>query len=306
MKVGFIGLGNMGLGMASNLLKAGHRLTVYNRTESRADALRNFGASVADTPAQATSGADVMVTMLADDRALEAVLFGGDGALQSLAPGAAHISMSTISVAFSRRLIKEHGERKQHYNAAPVFGRPDAAAAAKLFIVAAGDVGQMDLYLPLLEALGQRIFRVGDDPAAANVIKLAGNFMITTVIESLAESFALMRKSGIAPETFLEVITGSLFAAPIYKTYGALIASNNFDQVGFALPLGLKDNRLVVAAADEAGVPLPLASLVHDRFITAIAQGLGNYDWSAIARLSFESAGLSSLPTGEAKRPAAD
>ena len=302
MKVGFIGLGNMGACMASNLLKAGHTLTVYNRTRSRAQALQSLGAAVADTPAQAASGADVVITMLADDRALEAVLFGADGAMQSLAASAAHISMSTIGVAISRRLIKEHGERKQHYIAAPVFGRPDAAAAAKLFIVAAGDNEQLDRYLPLLEAMGQRTFRVGTDPAAANLIKLTGNFMITTVIESLAESFALMRKSGIAPETFLEVMTGSLFAAPIYQTYGALIASNHFDKVGFALPLGLKDNRLVVAAADEVGVPLPLASLVHDRFIAAIAQGLGNSDWSAIARLSFESAGLSGPSTGEAKK----
>ena len=292
MKVGFIGLGNMGSGMAANLLKAGHALTVYNRTKSRAEALKGLGATGADTPAQATSGADVVITMLADDRALGAVLFESDGVMQALNAGAAHISMSTISVALSHRLAKEHSEHKQHYVAAPVFGRPDAAAAAKLFIVAGGDDEQLNRYLPLLDAMGQRTFRVGADPAAANVIKLTGNFMITTVIESLAESFSLVRKSGIAPETFLEVMTASLFAAPIYKTYGALIASDNFDKVGFALPLGLKDNRLVVAAADEAGVPLPLASLIHDRFVAAIAQGLGNSDWSAIARLAFRSAGL--------------
>lgn len=292
MKVGFIGLGQMGTGIAQNLIKAGHNLVVYNRTRSRAEGLQPMGATVARTPAEAASDVEVVVTMLADDHALDAVVFGPEGFLRTLAGGAVHVSMSTISVAMSRRLLAAHRERQQHYVTAPVFGRPDAAAAAKLFIVAAGAPGPVDRCLPLLDAIGQRTFRVGEDPLAASLIKLAGNFMITTVIESLAESFALMRKSGIAPETLLEVMTGSLFAAPIYKTYGALISSGKFDKVGFALPLGLKDNRLVLAAAEEASVPLPLASLIHDRFVAAIAQGLSNEDWSAISRGAFRDAGL--------------
>lgn len=292
MKVGFIGLGQMGTGIAQNLIKAGHNLVVYNRTRSRAEGLQPMGATVARTPAEAASDVEVVVTMLADDHALDAVVFGPEGFLRTLAGGAVHVSMSTISVAMSRRLLAAHRERQQHYVTAPVFGRPDAAAAAKLFIVAAGAPGPVDRCLPLLDAIGQRTFRVGEDPLAASLIKLAGNFMITTVIESLAESFALMRKSGIAPETLLEVMTGSLFAAPIYKTYGALISSGKFDKVGFALPLGLKDNRLVLAAAEEASVPLPLASLIHDRFVAAIAQGSSNEDWSAISRGAFRDAGL--------------
>jgi 3-hydroxyisobutyrate dehydrogenase-like beta-hydroxyacid dehydrogenase len=292
MKIGFIGLGQMGTGIASNLIKAGHSVTVYNRTRSRAEALKPLGAVVADTPAQAASAVDVIMTMLADDHAVEEVFFGADGALQSLPPGATHTSLSTISVALSRRLVKEHGDRKQHYISSPVFGRPEVAAAGKLFVVIAGPADQLDRHTLLFDVIGQRTFRVGDDPVAANVVKLAGNFMISTVIESLAESFSLVRKYGIPAETFLEVMTGSLFGAPIYKNYGAIIASDNFDNVGFALPLGFKDNRLVIAAAEAANVPLPLASLVHDRFVAAIAQGLANADWSAIARISYRAAGL--------------
>jgi len=292
MKIGFIGLGQMGTGIASNLIKAGHSVTVYNRTKSRAEALKPLGAVVADTPAQAASNVEVIMTMLADDHALEGVLFGPEGALQSLPSGATHISSSTISVGLSRRLVKEHDDRKQHYVSAPVFGRPEVAAAGKLFVVIAGPADQLDRHTLLFDVIGQRTFRVGDDPVAANVVKLAGNFMISTVIESLAESFSLVRKYGIPAETFLEVMTGSLFGAPIYKNYGAIIASDNFDNVGFALPLGFKDNRLVIAAAEAANVPLPLASLVHDRFVAAIAQGLANADWSAIARISYRAAGL--------------
>ncbi|HEX4485819.1 MAG TPA: NAD(P)-dependent oxidoreductase, partial [Terriglobales bacterium] len=218
MKIGFIGLGQMGTGIAQNLLKAEHNLVVYNRTKSKADALKPLGASVAATPAEAATGADIVMTMMADDHALEAVAFGSQGFVPALAAGALHISLSTISVALSRRLTSAHTEQKQHYVSATVFGRPDAAAAAKLFVVAAGATAQLGRCQPLLEVIGQKVFRVGDDPVAANVIKLAGNFMITTVIESMAEACALMRKSGVAPETFLDVMTNSLFNAPIYKT----------------------------------------------------------------------------------------
>lgn len=292
MKVGFIGLGQMGTGIAQNLIKAGHSLVAYNRTRNKADALKPLGASVAETPADAATGVEVVMTMLADDHALEAVAFGSHGFLNALAPGAIHVSLSTISVALSRRLVTAHAERNQHYVSSTVFGRPDAAAAAKLFVMAAGPKAQVEYCQPLLDAIGQKTFHVGEDPVAANLIKLAGNFMITSVIESLAESFALMRKSGIAPETFLEVITGSLFNAPVYKTYGAMVGAGNFEKVGFVLPLGLKDNRLVLAAAEEAGAPLPIASLVHDRFVAAIARGMDKQDWAAFSTGAFRDAGL--------------
>ena len=308
MNIAFIGLGNMGSAMATNLLKAGHTLTVYNRSRARADALKQLGARVASTPGEAAAGAEVAITMLADDHAVEAVVFSqetkgqetkgqgtaekGKGILDSLPPNATHISMSTISVAMSRRLAAAHAERKQHYVAAPVFGRPEAAAAAKLFIVAAGPAAQIERCRPLFDAMGQKTFVAGDDASGANLMKLAGNFLITAVIEGLAESFALVRKAGLDANLFHEILTNSLFNAPIYKTYGALINSQKFEPAGFKLPLGMKDNRLLLAAAEEAAVPMPMASLIRDRFLAAVAQGMSESDWSAISRISAKEAGL--------------
>lgn len=292
MKVGFIGLGNMGSAMASNLIKAGHELVVYNRTRSRAEELEKDGAKVANRASEAAAGVEALITMLADDRAVQDMILEKGGAIESLPAEAVHISMSTISVDLSRRLAKAHSEKKQNYVAAPVFGRPEAAAAARLFIMAAGPSEQINKCRTLFDAMGQKTFTINDHAPAANLVKLCGNFMITTVIESLAESFALMRKSGVDPQKFLEVLTESLFSAPVYKTYGAMLASQKFEPVGFKMPLGFKDNRLVLAAAEDASVPMPIASLVHDRFVAALAQGMENADWSAIARLAFQSAGL--------------
>ncbi|MBZ5491253.1 MAG: NAD(P)-dependent oxidoreductase [Acidobacteriia bacterium] len=292
MNIAFIGLGNMGSPMAANLIKARHKLTVYNRTHSRAEALQSQGARVAATPGEAAVGAEVAITMLADDHALESVLFEKRSLLDSLPPNAIHISMSTISVALSRRLASAHAERKQHYVSAPVFGRPEAAAAAKLFIVAAGPAEQIERCRPLFDAMGQKTFLAGNDAFGANLMKLAGNFLITAVIEGLAESFALVRKAGLDANLFHEILTNSLFNAPIYKTYGALINSQKFEPAGFKLPLGLKDNRLLLAAAEENAVPMPMASLVRDRFLAALGQGMGELDWSAISKLSAKDAGL--------------
>ena len=292
MNIAFIGLGNMGSGMARNLIKAGHTLAVYNRTRNRAEEFKALGARVASTPGEAAAGAEVAITMLADDHAVEAVVFGKENLLESLPANAIHISMSTISVALSRRLAAAHAERKQHYLAAPVFGRPEAAAAAKLFIVVAGPAAEIERCQALFGAMGQKTFIAGDDAPAANLIKLTGNFLITTVIESLAESVALVRKAGLDANQVLEILTNSLFNAPIYKTYGGLVVSEKFDPPGFKLPLGLKDNRLLLAAAEEVAVPMPMASLVRDRFLAALAQGFGESDWSAIARISAKNAGL--------------
>jgi 3-hydroxyisobutyrate dehydrogenase-like beta-hydroxyacid dehydrogenase len=292
MKVGFIGLGNMGSAIARNLIKAKHSLSVYNRTRSRAEAFASLGASVAETPAEAASDAEVLITMLADDTAVESVIYSPGNAAGALPAGAVHISMSTISVALSRRLAQTHREKQQHYVAAPVFGRPDAAAAAKLFIVTAGPGEQIERCRSLFDAIGQKTFLAGEEAQAANVIKLAGNFLITTVIESLGEAFAFGRKFGVDPHVFLDILTNSLFTAPVYRNYGSMIASDNFEPAGFKLPLGLKDNRLLLAAAEEAAVPMPMASLVHDRFVAALAQGLGEADWAAIARISYQTAGL--------------
>ncbi|MDA8388565.1 MAG: NAD(P)-dependent oxidoreductase [Nitrospiraceae bacterium] len=297
MKAGFIGLGNMGAPMARNLIGAGHQLAVYNRTGSRAGQFQPLGARVAETPGDAASQAEALITMLADDRALEDVVFApgnspGWGILDRLPAGAVHISMSTISVQLSRRLAAAHHEKGQHYVSAPVLGRPDAAAAAKLFIIAAGPGEQVERCRPLFDALGQKTFFAGEDAAAANSIKLAANFLLTAMIEGLAEAFAFVRRAGIDAKAFLDILTGSLFNTPVYRNYGAIIASDIFEPAGFKLSLGFKDNRLLNAAAEEYLIPMPLAGLVHDRFLAALAQGLGGADWAAIARISYQGAGL--------------
>jgi len=290
MNVGFIGLGNMGQPMARNLLKAGHHLLVYNRTRSRAEELLAEGARLAESARDACRG-DVVITMLADDRAVEEVVTGAD-LVSNLAPNTVHVSMSTLSVALSRRLAEMHAQAGRAYVSAPVFGRPEAAAAAKLFIMAAGPAAAIDQCRPLFEALGQTTFVVGPDAPAANVVKLAGNFLIASLLESLGEAVALVRKSGVDPKRFLEIMTDSLFAAPVYKTYGSIIVQQRYQPAGFKVPLGLKDVRLILAAAEAAAVPMPIASLVRDRLLTAIAQGHPDLDWSVVARIAAENAGL--------------
>jgi 3-hydroxyisobutyrate dehydrogenase-like beta-hydroxyacid dehydrogenase len=291
MKVGVIGLGQMGSAIASRLLGAGHKVKVYNRTRSRAEALKAAGAIVADSPADASSG-EAVVTMLADDPAVEAVVFGPKGVLQGLGKNQVHISMSTITVALSERLAAAHSSAGQCYLAAPVFGRPDAAAAGKLFVVAGGEANLITRCQPLFDAVGQRTFVIGDTPAWANLVKLSGNFLIAAMIECLGETVALMRKSGVDPQRFIDIMTGSLFAAPVYRTYGELIVDQRFQPAGFAIPLGLKDIRSALAAAESRAVPMPVAGLICDHFISAIAHGGEAMDWSALARVAAENAGL--------------
>jgi len=290
MKVGFIGLGRMGAGMAANLLKAGHEVTVYNRTPGKRQALVEQGAHAAARVAEACRG-DAVITMLADDDALESVVFGDKGVIGSLGQGAIHLCMSTISVALSARLAAAHANAGQRFVAAPVFGRPEAAAAAKLFIVAAGAPDAVDACLPLFEALGQKTFSVGDKPQAANLVKLSGNFLLASMIEALGEAMALVGKAGIDRRQYLELLTSTLFTAPVYKTYGGLIAEEKFEPAGFAAPLGYKDIRLTLAAAEGLRVPMPLASLLRDRFLTLLAQGGEALDWSAIGHLAAKDAG---------------
>jgi 3-hydroxyisobutyrate dehydrogenase-like beta-hydroxyacid dehydrogenase len=230
--------------------------------------------------------------MLADDSALEAVVFGENGILTALPARGLHVSMSTISVALSKKLSSAHRTAGQTYIAAPVFGRPEAAASRKLFIVAAGAPQDIERSRPLFEALGQRTFVAGPEPSAANTVKLLGNFLIASMLESFGEAFALARKSGIAPEKLLEILTGTLFTSPLHQTYGSLIVREAYEPAGFAATLGLKDVRLILQAADSAGVPLPIASLVHDRFQSAVGRGHAEKDWSVIARLAAEDAGL--------------
>ncbi len=290
MKVGFIGLGQMGSGMAANLLKSGNEVTVFNRTTDKMKALLEQGALPAARIADACRG-DAIITMLANDDALEGIVFGAEGVISNLGRGAIHISMSTISIALSEKLAAAHAEAGQRFVAAPVFGRPEAAAAAKLFIVAAGAPDAVGACLPLFDALGQKTFTFGNNPQAANLVKLSGNFLIASVIEALGEAMALVGKAGIDRGRYLDLLTSTLFSAPVYQIYGRLIAEQKFEPAGFAAPLGHKDIRLTLAAADTLCVPMPLASLLHDRFLTLLAHGGGALDWSAISQLSAKDSG---------------
>jgi len=290
MRIGFIGLGQMGAGMAANLLKAGHDVTVYNRTPEKAHRHAALGAKVASTVAEAAAN-PVVFTMLADDAALEAVVFGEGGLRRHLPSGGMHVSSSTISVALSERLAHAHAAAGQRYLAAPVFGRPEAAAAAHLYVVAAGPSGDLEDARPLFEAIGQRTFVVSEKPEAANLVKLSGNFLLASVIESLGEAMALVGKAGIDRRQYLDLLTASLFNVPVYKNYGRLIAERAFTPAGFAAPLGQKDIRLALAAAESLRVPMPLASLLRDRFLARLAQGGEGLDWSAIGDLARQDAG---------------
>jgi 3-hydroxyisobutyrate dehydrogenase-like beta-hydroxyacid dehydrogenase len=291
MDAGLIGLGKMGKGIARNLLKGGHGLTVYNRTAHRAEALRSDGAHIASSVAEACS-AGVILTMVADDAALESVVYGEKGILPSLPAGGLHISLSTISVALSDRLAADHLRARQEYVSAPVFGRPEAAASASLIVVAAGPAASIERAQPLLSSIGSKLVIFGEKPSLANVVKLCGNFLFVSVIETLAETFAFARKSDIDPMVLYDFLTGNMLNTPLYKTYGSMITQENYEPAGFETKLGFKDVRLVLQAAESAGVPMPVASVIHDRLVTAIARGNAEKDWSVLGRIAAEDAGL--------------
>lgn len=282
--------------MAGQLMEAGHELTVYNRTRSKVEPLRERGARVAASPAGVCGEAGVVVTVVSDDGALRDVVLGrdpkqGEGLLAGLGSGGIHVSMSTVNPRTTRELAETHREAGQVLVAAPVFGRPDFAETARLSVVAAGDEEAISRCEPVFDAVGRQTFTVGKQPEKASLVKVAGNFTISAVIETLGESFALMRKSGIAPETFLEVINRSLYDSPLYETYGSLIAEEDYEPAGFRLDLGLKDNRLVLDASRDAEAPMPLASMIQDHYLSAVAQGWGDRDWAALADLLAERAG---------------
>jgi 3-hydroxyisobutyrate dehydrogenase-like beta-hydroxyacid dehydrogenase len=293
MNIGFIGLGNMGRGMAANVVNAGHTVTVYDRNSAKAGPLVRQGATLARTVAEACGG-DVVMTMLSDDGAVEEVVFGEQGVLASLSPGATHVSSSTISIGLSKRLAAAHSTAGQQYVAAPVFLGPEAAATAKLFVIAAGAPQVLEPLAPLFETIGQRTFVVSEQQEMANLVKLSGNFLAASVIESLGEAIALVCKAGVDPLRYVDILTSTLFSGPAYQTYGGLIARGEFEPAGFAAALALKDIRLALAAADELAVPLPVASLLRDRFLALVANGGGQLDWSAIAALAGRDAGGSS------------
>ncbi len=290
MKTGFIGLGHMGSAMAANLVKAGHDVTVFNRSPEKLRALLELGAHEAGAVADACHG-EVIITMLADDNAVVDVALARHGIVETLAKGAIHLSMSTISVALSKRLSEAHAHAGQRFVAAPVFGRPDAAAAAKLFIVAGGEAAAVETCKPLFDALGQKTVPISSEPAAANLVKLSGNFLLAAAIEALGEAIALVGKAGIDRRAYVDLLTSTIFPAPAYKTYGGLLAEGRFQPAAFAAPLGFKDIRLALEAAESLRVPMPFGSLLHDRFLRLLAQGGDSLDWAAIGGLAAQDAG---------------
>ena len=291
MKVGFIGLGHMGSGMAASLLQAGHEVTVYNRTPEKAEPLREKGAKVAQSISDACKG-DAVITMLADDHAVEDVVFGEGGILESLSRGGIHISSSTISVALAERLAAAHADSGQGFVAAPVFGRPDVAATGQLAVVAAGSRDTLDTVMPLLAGIGRRTFALSDKPGAALLVKLSGNFLIASFIESFGEAIALIDKGGVDRNAYLDLVTFTHFDAPLYKGYGRLVTERKFEPAGFAVPLAEKDIRLALTASEDLRVPMPVAGLLRDRYLRLLANGGEKLDWSAIGDLPAMDAGV--------------
>jgi len=290
MEIGFIGLGQMGKAIATNLIRAGHRLRVWNRSSAPAQELASLGATVVSEPADAAR-AEVLMTMLADDDAHRAVLVAG-GVLDRAPRGLVHVNLATVSVALARELAGLAAERGIAYVAAPVFGRPEVAQSGRLNVVVAGDASAIARVEPLLSAIGERTWKLGSPPERANVVKLAGNFMIASALETMGEAAALVRAHGVTAGELLEVLTNTLFAAPVYRTYGRIIAEQRYQPAGFRMELGLKDVRLALAAGEAAKVPLPFASVLRDHFLEAIAAGKTEDDWAALAEIAAGHAGL--------------
>jgi len=290
MNIGFIGLGKMGRVIAGRLIGAGHQVRVWNRSPKAVEELVAKGAEAAARPAD-VARADFLVSILANDDAVRSV-FIDEGVLDAATPGLIHLNLATVSVALAEEFAAAHRKRNLGYIAAPVFGRPDAAAEGKLNIVVAGDPTAIERAQPILSVIGQKTWPIGDRAERANAVKIAGNFMIASAIETMGEAVALTRAHGINAADFLNILTSTLFAAPSYKLYGGMIAAEKYQPAGFTASLGLKDIRLALAAADARNVPMPFASALRDNFMELIATGGGESDWATLAVLAAHRAGL--------------
>ncbi|HUO33867.1 MAG TPA: NAD(P)-dependent oxidoreductase [Candidatus Acidoferrum sp.] len=290
--IGFIGLGKMGEPIAANLQKAGFPLKLYNRTPAKAEALAAGGATVAAQPRDVAQAGGIVFTMLADDRAVESMCLERDSFVERLGKGGVHVSLSTISPSTARRLAEHHAKLGVAYVASPVFGRPEAAAAKLLWVCTSGNAEAKRRVRAALEAIGQGISDFGEEPGAANVVKLCGNFLIANAIEAMAEAFTLARKNGLEASHLSELFGKTLFACPVYQNYGRMLASPPNGPIGFGLALGLKDMNLVLQTGAESATPLPIASLLRDRFLASIAKGRSEMDWTATALDVAEQAGL--------------
>ena len=292
MRIGFAGLGAMGTAMAARLLAGGHELWVWNRSPGRDGALLEQGAHAAASPAEIAREAELVFTMLTDDAAVEAVVLGPDGLVDGLGEGTLHVSSSTISVALARRLEEAHARRGQSLVSATVLGRPPAAEAGKLYVMAAGARAAVGRARPALEAFSQAVFEVGSEPWQANLVKLCANFMILSTVEQLSEVFALAAKAGVEEATLFKVLSESFFSAPVHLNYGRLIVERAFSPPGAPMAIGKKDTDLVLAAGEDFGAVLPMASLLRDRFVASLARGDGALDFAALSRRAREDAGL--------------
>jgi len=291
MDIGIIGLGQMGQAMARSLLRGGHQVSVWNRTRDKTEPLRAAGARVAAAIVDACRG-DAVITMLSDDDAVEQVVCGPHGVLDALEPNRViHVSMSTISPALVQCLAERHGERNQSFLSAPVLGRPAAAEQGKLFVLAAGDADLIEVMQPAFESLGQRTFVIGDAPERANLVKVACNALVATIIDAVGETLALAMKAGIAPKAFLGVIMATVLGSPLYQPYGESILQRQFEP-GFRLPLALKDIELVLGASKDLAVPMPIVSVLRDQLLEAIAAGDGDLDRAAMSLVPQREAGL--------------
>lgn len=290
--IGVVGLGLMGQGIAHCLQRAGYALRVYNRDASKTEAFIRSGAQRGEHPDEAVVPGGLVMTMVADDAALENVTLGERGILAQLGPGGVHISLSTVSPAIATRMAELHRQLGCFYLAAPVFGRPDAAAAGQLAICLAGNEAAKERVRPVLSAISQGIFDFGTEPAQANVVKASGNFLINAAMEAMAEALALAEKNGVDRTAFIDFFGQTIFNCRIYQSYGRMLAEKRYTPVGFPMHLALKDNNLVRDAAEHSHVPMPLANLNHDRLMTGIARGRAESDWVALGQLVDEAAGL--------------
>lgn len=290
MNIAFLGLGTMGMPMAANLVKAGYRVRAWNRSPAPASKLAALGGTVAANPREAVEGADVLISMLADDAATRAAVIEAH-ALTALKPGSIHINMATVSVALAAELAEMHRRQGVSYVAAPVLGRVNVAEAGKLNILAAGDPDALAAVQPLFDVLGQKTWNFGKRPEQANAAKLAVNFMIASAIGTMGEAVALVQGYEVDKAGFLDLVTSTVFSAPVYQGYGAAMAQERFEPAGFKLALGLKDVRLAMEAAERVNVPLPLASTLRDTHIESIAHGDGHLDWAALSRTSMRRSG---------------
>ncbi|MGH7987963.1 MAG: NAD(P)-dependent oxidoreductase [Candidatus Binataceae bacterium] len=292
-EIGFIGTGAMGLPIAANLLDAGFKLRVYNRTGAKAEPLAAKGARLVRNPAETAVAGGIVVSMVADDAALEAIVLGDDTVASRLSPGGIHMAMATVAPATAHKLARYHRERGSDYVAAPVFGRPDNAAKRQLVVCMAGAQAAKARLRPIAEAVGRVIYDYGEEPGAANVAKLSGNFLIAAALEAMAEALTMAEKSGVDRVKVAEMLGNTLFACPVYQNYGRMVAEKRHLPAGFRLKLGLKDVDLALRTSAEVEAPMPIASLLHDRLLSGMANGRGEMDWSALALGALEDAGLS-------------